>query len=62
MRFFKDAYLSFGNLGTIVSKEQFISIFDRINLQESDFNRNRYIPGNIGHGTLYKDLLSQSNL
>lgn len=62
MRFFKDAYLSFNKIGEIVTKDEFSSIFNRIQLTDSDFNRDKYIPGSSGQGTLYKDLVNQSGL
>lgn len=64
MRFFKNAYLSFGmdKIGEIPTKEQFILIFDKIFLKEEDFNREKYLPGSSGQGLLYKDLLNQSGL
>ncbi|MBA2614031.1 MAG: DGQHR domain-containing protein [Bacteroidetes bacterium] len=62
MRFFKDAYLSFGRIGEVISKEEFIAIFAKITLKEEEFNREKYLPGSSGQGTLYKDLLNQSGL
>lgn len=62
MRFFKDAYLSFGRIGDVITKEEFKTIFDRIELKEEDFNKDRYVPGSSGLGELYKDLLHQSGL
>ncbi|WP_426291968.1 DGQHR domain-containing protein [Dyadobacter endophyticus] len=64
MRFFKHAYLHLanGNLSAIPSKEQFLSVFTQITLTDSDFNRERYIPGSSGQGQLYRDLRDQSGL
>lgn len=64
MKFFKDAYLSFGfeRIGEVISKEEFIRIFEPITLTDADFNRERYLPGSSGQSTLYKDLLIQSGL
>lgn len=62
MRFFKQAYLSFGRIGDVISKEEFKSIFDRINLDDNDFNKERFVPGSSGIGELYRELLSQSEL
>ena len=62
MRFFKDAYLSFNRIGDVISKEEFIEIFEEIELTDSDFNRDRYVPGGIGQSKLYKDLKTQSGL
>jgi len=62
MRFFKDAYLSFDKIGDVITKEEFKTIFDRIELKEEDFNKERYVPGSSGIGELYRDFLNQSGL
>lgn len=62
MRFFKDVYLSFNRIGDVITKEEFKTVFDRISLQESDFNKEKYVPGSSGIGDLYRDLLAQSGL
>ena len=62
MKFFKDAYLSFGRIGDVITKDEFISVFENIELQEEDFNTTRYLPGGKGISALYKDLKSQSGL
>lgn len=62
MKFFKDAYLSFNKVDTVISKEEFISIFDKISLKEEDFNTQRYLPGSKGQSALYKDLKELSGL
>ncbi|HEY9222420.1 MAG TPA: DGQHR domain-containing protein [Lutibacter sp.] len=62
MRFFKFAYLSFNRIGDVISKEEFKSIFDKIELKESDFNKEKYVPGSSGIAELYKDFLFQSGL
>jgi len=60
MRFFKHAYLSFDQIGEIITKEQFSSIFDNMSLEEEQFNKEVYVPGSSGQGQLYRDLLSES--
>lgn len=62
MRFFKHAYLSFGRIGDVISKEEFKTVFDSINLEESDFTKEKYVPGSTGQGELYRDLVNQSGL
>lgn len=62
MRFFKDVYLSIGRIGEIPTKEEFIHVFNPINLPEADFTKENYIPGSSGQGKLYNDLLEQSGL
>jgi len=62
MRFFKHAYLHFNQIGEIISKEQFYLIFERISINEDQFNKDNYIPGSSGQGQLYRELLSKSGL
>jgi hypothetical protein len=62
MRFFKHAYLSFDRIGDVITKEEFKTIFDSINLEEKDFNKEKYVPGSSGIGELYRDFLHQSGL
>lgn len=62
MRFFKDVYLSFNRIDEVITKEEFKSIFDKIQLEEKDFNKEKYVPGSSGIGELYKDFLSQSGI
>lgn len=62
MRFFKDAYLYFDRVGDIISKEEFFSIIDKITLNETDFNTQRYLPGTKGQSALYKDLKELSGI
>lgn len=62
MRFFKDAYLSFESIGAVITKEQFLSIFNSIDLEEHEFNKDNYVPGSSGQGKLYRDLLEKSGL
>ncbi len=62
MRFLKHAYQSFNQPGEIITKDQFYSIFESMTLENSDFNKDRYLPGSSGQGQLYRDLLEQSGL
>lgn len=62
IRFFKHAYLSFNSIGSVVSQEDFYNIFIRINIEEKDFTRTKYVPGSAGQSQLYKDLVSGSKL
>lgn len=62
MKFFKDAYLSFDKIGEVITKEEFKTIFDDIELSEEDFNTTKYVPGGMGIGNLYKDLKTQSGI
>lgn len=62
MMFFKDAYLSFNKIGTVISKEEFITCFENIELLDEDFNTAKYVPGGKGISSLYKDFKSQSGI
>ena len=60
VRFSRPAYLHLNGLGKVVSDEQFLSVFDRINLRDGDFNGERYLPGTSGETSLYKNLVLRS--
>lgn len=62
MRFFKNVYVSFNASGSIISKEQFQSIFVNIPLTSNHFTTENYKPGASGQGQLYRDLVSYSNI
>lgn len=62
MRFFKVAYLSFNKIGQTITKEEFVTCFDNIDLIDADFNRDKYVPGAIGQSALYNDLKGMSGI
>lgn len=62
MKFFKDAYLYYDSIGSIISTEQFDYCFKNISLTEEDFNRDKYVPGGIGQSALYQDIKEQSGI
>jgi DGQHR domain-containing protein len=62
MNFFKNVYLSFGKIGEVITKEEFYSIFEKIDIEEGDFNKDNYLPGTAGQGKLYRDLMERSGL
>lgn len=62
MKFFKDCYLKQGEIGQVVSKEEFERCFANITLTDEDFNREKYVPGGIGISTLHKDFKKQSEI
>lgn len=62
MRFFKNAYLSFDRIGDIITKEEFTTCFENIDLTDTDFNRDKYVPGGIGQSALYNDLKEMSGI
>ena len=62
MRFFIYAYQSFKKPDKIISKEDFSSIFDIIDINDMDFSKEKYVPGSSGQGELYRELLEKSEL
>lgn len=62
MKFFKNCYLSFNKPDSIITKEEFASIFKNINIKEEEFNTQNYLPGSKGQSALYKDLLEKSGI
>ncbi|WJR79644.1 DGQHR domain-containing protein [Bradyrhizobium sp. NP1] len=62
MRFLRPVYLYFTNEPTVVSKQQFASIFQKIKLAEHDFNPENFLPGTSGSTKLYRVLMEQSHL
>lgn len=62
MRLLKDIYLKTAEPDSVISKEEFQKVFEKISLQEEDFNKEKYVPGSTGVSELYKDLLSQTQL
>jgi len=62
MKFLKNAYLSFNKDGEIISVKEFSAIFDKIDIDDSGFSKQNYLPGGGGQNDLYKDFLSKSGL
>jgi len=62
MRFLKFAYQSFDQPEEVITKDQFYTIFENMTLEDSDFNKDNYLPGSTGQGQLYRDFLEQSGL
>jgi DGQHR domain-containing protein len=62
MRFLKPAYLYLTGPGEVVSKAGFMSILQRVSLQDSDFNIEKFIPGSSGETDLYRTLLREGRV
>ncbi len=62
MRFFRDAYVRKGQIGSIVSKEYYLSLFNKTSLQEKDFNRENFLPGSGGQSKLYNQLVEETEI
>ncbi|KQC05005.1 MAG: hypothetical protein APR54_08570 [Candidatus Cloacimonas sp. SDB] len=56
MRFLRDAYNSFNRTNEIISIEEFSSIFKNIDLKDTEFNPENFIPGSGGQVALYNKL------
>lgn len=59
MRFFRDAYVASGKIGTIVDKDYYKVLLDKSSLKDSDFNRDNFLPGSGGQSKLYKLLFEE---
>ncbi len=62
MSFFRNAYLSLGDPGDIITAEQFKTVFERIKLNEEDFTPENYRPGATGERELYMNFCEQTGL
>ncbi|MEP3115816.1 DGQHR domain-containing protein [Nisaea sp.] len=54
IRFLKEAYLYKITKPRIVEVDEFLEIFKMVQLNESDFTRDKFLPGSSGSGELYK--------
>ena len=62
MRFLRPAYLSLVESDGSVSMEEFLSVFQRVQISDDDFSSERYKTGSGGEAQLYWDLMNQSEL
>lgn len=64
MRFLRLAYLkaSAGVLGRVPSEQQFLAIFQGMDLQQDDFNSDLYVPGTSGESYLLREFKRTSGL
>ncbi len=62
MRFFRDAYVNKGLIGSIVEKNYYLSLFNKTSLKEGDFNRSNFLPGSGGQSKLYKQLINETEI
>lgn len=56
MRLLRDVYLSFDKPEQVVTKNDFINLFERVDLEDADFTKTNYLPGSTGQKKLYDDL------
>ncbi len=62
MRFLRDVYVSFDKTKEIFSITDYYSVFEKIELNDSDFNPDKYKPGSSGERDLYIDLKELSGI
>ena len=62
MKFLRPVYLSFSKTGAVIDKKEFYEVFKKIDLKDTDFNPDDYIPGSSGETALYRDLCKKANL
>ncbi len=58
MRYLKDAYNYYDRPGKIVKKDEFRALLDKVELDDTDFNADNYMPGTSGETKLYHDLIA----
>ncbi|MBO7771591.1 DGQHR domain-containing protein [Burkholderia pseudomallei] len=62
MRFLKPAYLRFKHKNEIVSKDDFLKLFNKIDIEDHKFTPEYFKPGTSGESNLYRTFMSQSGL
>jgi len=62
MRFLRPVYLYITLPGKVPSKEEFLKIFQKIKLKDSDFTIDRFVPGSGGESEFYRTLMAESGL
>ena len=56
MRFFASVYLRVDQPGAVTPTSSFLKVFEKIGLQDADFNTDAYPPGMTGESRLYREL------
>ena len=62
MRFLKPAYFQYTTVPTVVPKADFDSLFEKIKLEDKDFNVETFPPGTGGSSKLFRTLQEQAGL
>ena len=62
VRFLRPAYRYFTEEPRVVAKDEFASLFARVNLSDSDFNPTTFLPGSGGSTRLFNLLMEQSGV
>ncbi len=61
-RFLRPAYRYFTSESDIITKAQFRTLFDQVQLESADFNAQRFVPGTGGAAELYRVLTGHSGI
>ncbi|HMS39839.1 MAG TPA: DGQHR domain-containing protein [Pyrinomonadaceae bacterium] len=61
MRFLLPIVKEFGT-EKVISEDEFSTILKTINIEDTDFNKDKYIPGGVGISTLFNELKEKSGL
>jgi len=62
MRFLRPAYLHLTKPGGVPKKDQFSEILKKIDMEDKDFNIDKFKPGTSGESELYRTLFKASNI
>jgi DGQHR domain-containing protein len=62
IRFLRPAYLYCTTEPRVVGQQEFSKIFERVRLQDDDFNPQKFLPGTSGSTLLFHTLLDQSGV
>lgn len=62
MRFLRNVYIHFGGAQSFLTGDELDQLFSLIDLKDSDFTVENYLPGTSGSTQLYKDLMERSGL
>jgi DGQHR domain-containing protein len=62
IRFLRPAYLYCTTTPAVISSTAFKTIFDRVRLQDDDFNPTNFLPGSSGASALYRRLIQDTQM
>jgi hypothetical protein len=62
MRFLKPAYLHFSSPGEVTSQAQFLTLFKKVTLTDTEFVVGTFAPGSSGEASLYQQLVRDTQI
>jgi hypothetical protein len=62
IRFLRPAFLNFTTEPKVVSADDFLSLFKKVQLTDLDFNPKKFLPGTSGSTELYRELVKQTGI